>query len=135
MRKILVDTNVILDIFTQDPLWFSWSNKQLESLSDSGQDLLINPIIFTEASIGFSSLGDFDRALDVFGFAYEELPQAALFSAGKAFLHYRASKGTKSHVLPDFFIGAHAESRGYKLLTRDSARYSTYFPKIQLIEP
>jgi len=68
-------------------------------------------------------------------FAYEELSQAALYSAGKAFLQYRASKGTKSHVLPDFFIGAHAEVRGYKLLTRDSGRYSTYFPKILLMQP
>jgi len=111
MGKILVDTNVILDIFTQDPLWFSWSNRQLESLSDSGHDLLINPIIYAEASIGFDTVDEFKIALEAFGFAFEELPRPILFLAGKAFLKYRASKGTKSHVLPDFFIGAHAVVR------------------------
>ena len=82
MGKILVDTNVILDIFTQDPLWFSWSNRQLESLSDSGQDLLINPFIYAEASLGLGTVAELENAIEAFGFAFEELPRPTLFLAG-----------------------------------------------------
>jgi predicted nucleic acid-binding protein len=135
MKKILVDTNVILDIFTQDPLWFSWSNQQLETLSSAGMPLVINPVVYAETSIGFPSTSELDRALNVFNFEYEELTKSALFSAGKAFLRYKASKGTKPNILPDFFIGAHADAVGYKLLTRDVGRYRTYFPGVSLINP
>jgi predicted nucleic acid-binding protein len=135
MKNILVDTNVILDIFTQDPLWFTWSNQQLETLSEAGVPLVINPVVYAETSIGFPSISELDRALSVFHFEYEELTKSALFSAGKAFLKYKASKGTKPNILPDFFIGAHADAVGYKLLTRDTGRYKTYFPGVSLISP
>jgi predicted nucleic acid-binding protein len=135
MVKIIVDTNVVLDIFTQDPLWFHWSNQQLEDLSNTGRTLLINPIIYSELSISFPSVAQLDKALSVFNFECEELSKSALFSAGKAFLKYKRAKGTKPNILPDFFIGAHADSMGYQVLSRDVGRYKTYFPHVKLIHP
>ena len=135
MVSVIIDTNIFLDIFTQDPVWFDWSNDKLEKLTDGKTSLIINSIIYTELSIGFSSLVELDNALSVFNLKFEDPDKSALFSAGKAFLKYRASKGTKSNVLPDFFIGAHADSAGYKILTRDVGRYSLYFPGVSLICP
>ena len=96
---------------------------------DTGKDLVIDSIIYTELSIGFPSLSELDKALSVFNFRYEEPSKAALFSAGKTFIKYRASKGAKNNVLPDFIIGGHAEAMQHHTLTRDSEKYSTYFPK------
>ena len=135
MPKVLIDTNVILDIFTQDPVWFTWSNHQLEELMGNNVKLVINPIVYAETSIGFPTTTELDRALEVFKFEYEEITQSALFSAGKAFLKYKATKGTKASILPDFFIGAHADAMGYRLLTRDTGRYKTYFPTVHLLNP
>ena len=135
MKKILVDTNVILDIFTQDPVWFAWSNQKLEEFTNGNTPLVINPVVYAETSIAFPSIAELDKALHVFGFEYEELSKSALFSSGKAFLKYKASKGTKPNILPDFFIGAHADASGYRLLTRDVGRYKTYFPSVELIHP
>ena len=135
MTSVIVDTNVFLDVFTQDALWFDWSNGKLERLTESKAVLIINSIIYAELSIGFSSLVELDNALSVFNLKYEEPDKSALFSAGKAFLKNRSLKGTKSNVLLDFFIGAHADSAGYKILTRDVGRYSLYFPGVSLIHP
>jgi predicted nucleic acid-binding protein len=133
--QIIVDSNVILDIFTQDDNWFNWSNQKLEELTNEGHTLIINPIIYTEVSIGFNTKSDFEAAIEIFNFKFENLTNDALFIAGKAFLKYKTLKGNKSNVLPDFFIGAHAESNKHTILSRDSARYKTYFPKVKLIAP
>ncbi len=133
--KYLIDTNVILDIFTQDRHWFSWSNATLDACCDGVNYVAINAVIYSELSIGFTSMVELDDALEVFHFQFDDMPKEALFVAGKAFLHYKQLKGSKGSVLPDFYIGALAIIGNYTLVTRDSARYRTYFPTIQLLCP
>lgn len=130
----LVDTNVILDILTEDPAWFDWSAATLADCADTGK-LWINPIIYTEVSIGFARIEDLDDALPASVFHRADLPWEAGFLAGKCFLRYRKSAGTKATPLPDFYIGAHAAVAGLTLITRDRARFQTYFPKLKLIHP
>ncbi|MGQ0834163.1 MAG: type II toxin-antitoxin system VapC family toxin [Gammaproteobacteria bacterium] len=131
---ILVDTNVILDVVQDDPVWADWSQQQLEmcSFRDS---LCINPVIYAEVSMAFARIEELERALAEAEFALDAIPKEALFLAGKVFLQYRKSKGAKSGVLSDFFVGAHAAVDEMTLLTRDVARYRTYFPKVKLISP
>jgi hypothetical protein len=131
---MLVDTNVLIDVLEDDPDWGSWSLAQLESQSLVHR-LLINPVIYAELSLAFSTLNALERVVARMRLGLEELPRAALFLAGKAFLRYRREGGTKSNVLPDFFIGAHAAVAGFPLLTRDARRYATYFPTVRLITP
>ena len=130
----LVDTNVILDIVTEDEKWASWSEEQLAQAADAGE-VVINPIVYAEVSVGFDRIEDLDTALPETWFRREALPYAAGFLAGKAFLTYRRKGGTKTSPLADFYIGAHAAVRGHRLLTRDNGRYATYFPKVDLITP
>jgi predicted nucleic acid-binding protein len=134
MNGILVDSNVILDIFLNDPNWADWSEKALTRYGELGA-LYINPIIYTEVSIGFQRIETLEKAIERAGFLMLEIPKEALFLAGKAFLQYRQNKGTKLITLPDFFIGAHAAILNIDLITRDRARYHTYFPKVNLISP
>lgn len=131
---ILVDTNVLLDVLEDDPQWADWSQTQLEtaSLTDA---LLINPVIYSELSMAFQRIEELESALTEGSLTLEEIPREALFLAGKAFLKYRRRQGTKTGVLPDFYIGAHAAVAGYPILTRDSSRYRSYFPTIRLIAP
>ena len=131
---ILVDTNVLLDVLQDDPQWAAWSQAQLESASVSDR-LAINGVIYAEMSISFARIEELDAAIKVAALRIEEIPKAALFLAGKVFLDYRRRQGVKSSVLPDFFIGAHAAVRGWPILTRDVARYRTYFPTVRLIAP
>jgi predicted nucleic acid-binding protein len=130
----LVDSSVILDIVTDDPNWAAWSSRALAEARDDGL-LVINPIVYAEVSIGFDRIEDLDGAIPADDFNREPLPYEAGFVAGKAFLAYRKRGGGKRSPLPDFYIGAHAAVRGYRLLTRDVARYHTYFPTIKLITP
>jgi predicted nucleic acid-binding protein len=131
---ILVDSNVLLDVLTEDSRWSQWSIKALAEQAD--RDLLaINPIIYAEVSIGFVRIEDIDAALPPPTFHRLALPWEAAFLAGKCFLAYRKRGGVRSSPLPDFYIGAHASVSGMKLLTRDAARYRTYFPKLGLIAP
>jgi predicted nucleic acid-binding protein len=134
MSRVLVDSNVILDIFSDDPEWAGWSEMTLERYG-AVNDLLINPIIYTELSIGFARIEEMEVAIEIAGFQMVEIPKAALFLAGKVFLQYRQNKGAKSSPLPDFFIGAHAAVLGVDLITRDIARYHTYFPTLNLVTP
>lgn len=129
---VLVDTNVIADVLYNDPLWGDWSAEQLAR--HAGQ-LLINPIIYAELCYGASSPDDVPRVMSQLGLGYAELPRACLFAAGQAYRIYRQRGGIKTAPLPDFFIGAHASSAGLDLLTRDKARYSTYFPDARLLSP
>jgi len=134
MAGVLVDSNVILDVVNEDAKWFEWSAGQLERVSES-QVLIVNPIIYSEVSIGFDKIEDLDRALPADFFRREPLPWEAGFLAGKCFLKYRKSGGARRSPLPDFYIGAHAAIFGHALLTRDVERYKTYFPKLALIAP
>ena len=130
----LLDSNVLLDVFTKTPIWWEWSLMQLEEAALHGP-LLINDVIFAETSVRFDSLDTFDAALAPMGVTIVPMPRKALFLAGKAFARYRAAGGTRAGVLPDFFIGAHAEIEGLPLLTRDADRYRHYFPTVTLIAP
>jgi predicted nucleic acid-binding protein len=130
----LVDSNVLLDILTEDATWLSWSSGALASAAEIGP-LYINPVIYAEVSVRFTRVEDLDEALPPSDFRRLPLPWESAFLAGKAFLDYRRNKGTKSSTLPDFFIGAHAALAQLHLLTRDRARYRTYFPTVELISP
>ena len=134
MAGVLVDSNVILDVVNEDAEWFEWSAGQLERLAES-RVLIINPIVYSEVSIGFDRIEDLDRALPADFVRREPLPWEAGFLAGKCFLKYRKSGGARRSPLPDFCIGAHAAVSGLTLLTRDAKRYKTYFPKLALISP
>ena len=129
---ILVDTNVLLDVASRDPRWSDWAVVQLETASAQGR-LVINDVVFAEFSVRYQSLDQVEEFLDAAGIAMAPIPRAALFLAGKAFAKYRGAGGIRSGVLPDFFIGAHAAVLGMPLLTRDTARYRTYFPDVTLI--
>lgn len=131
---ILVDTNVLLDLVEDDPKWGDWSQLQLETASIRDR-LAINPVIYAELSVGFTRIEEIDLFLDTAKIAMLNVPLPALFLAGKAFLAYRKRGGTRTGVLPDFFIGAHAAVAGLQLLTRDKVRYSRYFPTVELIAP
>jgi predicted nucleic acid-binding protein len=131
---ILVDTNVLIDIATNDPRWAAWSERQLEAAS-TNDELGINSVIYAEFSIGFIRIEEVNAFLGAAEIGVLEIPRAALFLAGKVFRAYRSRAGVKSGVLPDFFIGAHAAMIGATLLTRDVGRYRTYFPKLPLIMP
>jgi predicted nucleic acid-binding protein len=130
----LVDSNVLLDIFTEDPAWSKWSETALATAREVGL-LVINPLIYVEVSIRFASIEELDEAIPAAELLREELPYEAGFLAGKAFVRYRRQGGLKRSPMPDFYIGAHAAVRGYRLLSRDAARYRTYFPKLTVIAP
>ena len=130
----LVDSSVILDLVTDDPDWAEWSAEALAKTRNEGS-LVINPIVYAEVSTGFERVEDLDDVVSPNDFQREELPYEAGFLAGKAFLAYRRRGGRKRSPLPDFYIGAHAAVREYRLLTRDVSRYRTYFPTVDLIAP
>jgi len=129
---ILVDSNVILDVLTEDATWMAWSAETLASVAD-GDLVTINPLIYAEVSIGFERIEELDAA--VADFHRVPLPWEAGFLAGKCFATYRNAGGTRSSPLPDFYIGAHASVAGMRLLTRDSRRYRSYFPNLEIIAP
>lgn len=131
---MLVDTNVVVDVWQDDPTWADWSLAQLRAQSQV-HELAINPIIYAELSLSFESMESLDARIDDLSLMLEDLPRAALFLAGHAFRRYRRAGGGKSGVLPDFFIGAHAAVLGCAILTRDAARYRSYFPTVQLLAP
>lgn len=134
MTAVLIDANVLLDVMTEDAQWSAWSAEAIERAADRYR-LVINPVIYAEVSVRFSHIEELDEALPQPMFDREPIPYEAAFLAGKAFLAYRRLGGTRTLPLPDFFIGAHAAVAGYTLMTRDAARYRTYFPKLPLITP
>lgn len=131
---ILVDTNVLLDLASNDPVWADWSIDQLEAAASLGP-VVINAVIYSEFSVGYERIEDIDGLLAETGIGWADIPREALFLAGKAFQTYRRQGGARTGVLPDFFIGAHAAVSDMTLLTRDAGRYRTYFPKVKLISP
>lgn len=134
MPGFLVDSNVLLDVLTEDRSWLEWSSKALARCADEGP-LVINPLIYAEVSIGFDRIEELDAALDPADFQRRPLPWEAAFLAGKCFLRYRRRGGVRSSTLPDFYIGAHALIEGLTLVTRDATRYRTYFPRLHLVAP
>lgn len=131
-KVVLVDTNIILDVFEDDPRWADWSQKQMSQLVGR---LAVNPLIYSELCYEAGNRDEVDGLLASFGLAFLDLPKEALLAASKAYKIYRQRGGTKTAPLPDFFIGAHAVALGIPLLTRDTARYQTYFPEVTLIAP
>jgi predicted nucleic acid-binding protein len=131
-RGVLVDSNILLDVITADPVWAGWSAGALGEVAEFAP-LVINPIIYAEVSIGFSKIEALDAALPTHLYQREPLPWEAGFLAGKSFLHYRRRGGTRQAPLPDFYIGAHAAIRHLVILSRDAARYRTYFPTVELL--
>ena len=134
MTATLVDSNVLLDLMTEDPKWSVWSADALAEVADRSR-LVVNPMIYAEVSVRYSRIEDLEDALPPSLFTREAIPYEAAFLAGKCFLDYRRRGGSRTSPLPDFFIGAHAAVAGYALLIRDATRYRTYFPKLELIAP
>ena len=132
--QTLVDSSVVLDVVTVDTTWADWSAGALARSRDEGR-LVINPIVYAVVSAGFDRIEDLDESMPETDFVREALPYEAGFLAGKAYLAYRRRGGERRSPLPDFYIGAHAAVREYRLLTRDVARYRTYFPTVELIAP
>jgi predicted nucleic acid-binding protein len=134
MNATLVDSNILLDIATKDPIWFDRSSQALEAAANESP-LIINAIIYAEVSIRFGRIEELESAIPATLYRREPLPFEAAFLAGKAFLRYRRRGGARVRPLPDFYIGAHAAIAQYRLLTRDPRRYRTYFPTVELIAP
>jgi predicted nucleic acid-binding protein len=131
---VLVDTNVVVDVWQDHAEWYDWSAAQLRAQSQV-HELAINPIIYAELSLSYESIETLDARVADLRLALLELPRAALFVAGQAFGKYRRAGGTKTGVLPDFFIGAHAAVLDCAILTRDATRYRSYFPTVELLTP
>ncbi|HHP7230273.1 MAG TPA: type II toxin-antitoxin system VapC family toxin [Xenococcaceae cyanobacterium] len=132
MNGILIDSCVLLDLFTDDPNWAQWSESMLEKYSQTNT-LYINSMVYTEISIGFKKIEEVEEAMTQLEIKVLEIPREALFLTGKVFLQYRKNQGTKTSPLPDFFIGAHAAVSKFDLITRNSGKYQTYFPQVKLI--
>ena len=134
MARFLVDSNVILDVVTEDPRWLDWSRRTIDQYAED-HVLAINPVIYAEVSVSFERIEALDQALPEEMFERRAIPWEAAFMAGKCFVKYRRRGGARLAPLPDFFIGAHAAVEGLALITRDSARYRTYFPRLRLVAP
>ncbi|MEZ5404889.1 MAG: type II toxin-antitoxin system VapC family toxin [Verrucomicrobiia bacterium] len=130
----LVDSNVLIDLLSHDPVWDPWSSSALEEAARHGL-LAINPIIYAEISAAYNTPREVDENLSLSTFSRLDLPWEAAFLAGKAFVTYRRRGGTRRSPLPDFYIGAHAQVKGLTLLTRDATRYRRYFPKLKIVAP
>lgn len=133
-RGVVVDSNVLLDVLEEDPVWYDWSAKQLQKAADTSI-LIINTVIYAEISIGFRQIEELEEVLRDNVFYRRPIPWEAAFLAGKCYMRYRRLGGTRRSPLPDFFIGAHAAVEKLTLLTRDATRYRTYFPSLDLIAP
>jgi predicted nucleic acid-binding protein len=131
---MLTDSNVLLDVSTMDPSWGEWSRRALAEVADHAI-LMINPIVYAEVSVRFSSIEELDAAIPATVYRREPLPWEAAFLAGKCFVKYRRRGGERRSPLPDFYIGAHAAVARLGLLTRDPSRYRSYFPGVALFAP
>jgi predicted nucleic acid-binding protein len=131
---LLVDTNVLVDVLQNDPRWSDWSITQMRAQARL-HALVINPIIYAEVSLSFSTIEALDDVVRTLALELREIPRPALFLAAKAYALYRRRGGRKGRVLPDFFIGAHAAVEGWPLLTRDASRFRTYFPTLEVLAP
>jgi predicted nucleic acid-binding protein len=133
-RGILVDSNVLLDVATRDAAWADWSERALAECAER-TNLIVNPIVYAEVSVGFATIEALNAALPASVYTRAALPWEAGFLAGKCFAAYRRRGGSRSTPLPDFYIGAHAAVERLALLTRDAARFRTYFPSVEILAP
>jgi len=131
---ILVDSNIWIDLIQEDPVWLDWSLAQVQQVR-ARQRAVINPVIYAELAPTYDDPAALYKFLSMAKATMKPLSRAAAYTAGRAFLSYRQKRGTKTGVLPDFFIGAQAQTEGWTILTRDVARYATYFPSVKLIAP
>ncbi|HLW90445.1 MAG TPA: type II toxin-antitoxin system VapC family toxin [Roseiarcus sp.] len=129
-----VDTNILIDVASANPRWADWSRRALAAAYERGP-LVINVAVYAEFAINFTAAAECDAELEPFKLTIADIPKAAAFSAAQAFKEYRLAGGARTNVLPDFFIGAHAETMGAPLITRDTRRYRTYFPRLMLLAP
>lgn len=134
MATTLVDSNVILDVVTEDPEWLDWSASALARQANEGR-LVVNPVVYAEVAARFDRIEDLEAALPGEYYERQQLPWEAAFLAGRSFVLYRRRGGQRRSPLPDFYIGAHAAVAGLTLLTRDPRHYRTYFPKLRIIAP
>lgn len=134
MGTVFIDSNILLDVLTEDPKWFDWSSAALAAAADRNR-LVINAVVYAEVSVRFSRIEDLEAALPAQLIEREAIPFEAAFLAGKCFQTYRRRGGVRTTPLPDFFIGAHAAVAGYDLMTRDVGRYKTYFPRLTILYP
>lgn len=134
MGTVFIDSNILLDVLTEDPKWFDWSSAALAAAADRNR-LVINAVVYAEVSVRFSRIEDLEAALPAQLIEREAIPFEAAFLAGKCFQTYRRRGGARTSPLPDFFIGAHAAVAGYDLMTRDVGRYETYFPRLTILHP
>ncbi|MCK5734864.1 MAG: type II toxin-antitoxin system VapC family toxin [Spirochaetaceae bacterium] len=134
MQPVLIDSNILIDIFTDSKDWADWSRDQLTLLAASAS-LYINPVVYSEISKGFKRIEELEECLGVLPLRFAEIPGEALFLAGKAFLKYRRKQGTRNSTLPDFFIGAHAAVKDWRIITRGKKRMAYYFPTLKIISP
>jgi len=134
VKPVLVDSNVLLDLTTEDPEWVEWSDAQIRRLAAEAI-LVINPVIFAEVSVDFDEVEAMGASLPMELFRRDPLPYDAAFLAGKCFRRYRRRGGARRSPMPDFYIGAHAAIADYRLLTRDARRYRAYFPRLEIIAP
>lgn len=134
MAQVLVDTNVLIDVATEDPQWLDWSSRKLADAMATGR-VAVNPVIYAEFSVYYATIEEVEAALSGFDFQRLAIPYEAAFLAGKVFKQYRARGGSRNAPLPDFFVGAHAAVEELTLLTRYAKRYRDYFPKVKLIAP
>ncbi len=134
MTATMVDSCVLLDIFTEDPAWFEWSSKALADATETGP-IIINPIIYAEISVRFAQIEELEAAFPSRIIEFRPISREAAFLAGKSFLQYRRRGGTRTSPLPDFLIGAHAAVEKIPLITRDAARFRSYYPRVELIHP
>lgn len=132
MSRVLVDTNVLIDVATEDPHWLEWSSARLAQAMGR---LAINPVVYAEFSVHYETIEEVEDALSGLGLERLAIPYEAAFLAGKVFKRYRERGGRRNAPLPDFFVGAHAAVEGFTLLTRDAKRYRQYFPKLRMIAP
>ena len=134
MAATLVDSNVILDVLTEDPEWLDWSASALARQADAGP-LVVNPLIYAEVAARFDRIEDLEAALPADYYERQPLPWEAAFLAGRTFIRYRRRGGQRRSPLPDFYIGAHALVGRMTLLTRDARRYRTCFPALRIVAP
>jgi len=134
LTTVLVDTNVLIDVVQDDAAWAAWSLQQLRALSRVHR-LVVNPVIYAELAMSFDSPNALDAEIEALGLSFVELSRSALFLAARAHVHYRRRGGIRNQVLADYFIGAHAMANDWAVLTRDAARFRTYFPRVRVIAP
>jgi len=134
MTSTLVDSNVLIDVFERDPVWFDWSARMLEMVREDGP-LILNVVVASEVARAFKSEKLFEGIFSQPMFAREEIPWEVAFRSSVAHAEYRRRGGMCERTLPDFLIGSHAATRGHRLLTRDAARYRTYFPEVEVLAP